>query len=186
MATLVTWTLTGLWHGAGWNFVLWGLCNGSFILISQEMRPLRRRLSERFPRAAASRWLSALCTGGTLFTVGLFRTLDLNPATGVTLGLWQRSLCLAETSRLLDASLWRSLGLSLPQWIPVALGVTAMWLVGCATPRVGDKADHPISRYLLRRPLLYATVCALLVAAIAVFGYYGTGYDAMDFIYGRF
>lgn len=31
---LAVWTLTGIWHGASWNFVVWGL--GYFILISAE------------------------------------------------------------------------------------------------------------------------------------------------------
>lgn len=31
---LVVWLLTGLWHGAGWTFVLWGL--GYFVLLSAE------------------------------------------------------------------------------------------------------------------------------------------------------
>ena len=30
---LIVFFLTGLWHGASWNFVLWGLYNGALILI---------------------------------------------------------------------------------------------------------------------------------------------------------
>ena len=186
LATLVTWVLTGLWHGAGWNFVLWGLFNGVFILISQELRPLRRRLSERFPRVAAGRWLSALCTGGTLFTVGLFRTLDLYHLPRLTFRFWRSALSLAEIARLFDVSLWRRLQLSLPQWILIALGVIAMWAVGRATRRVGNANGESLSARIARRPMLYATVCALMVVAIAVFGYYGMEYDPMDFIYGQF
>ena len=32
---LVTWFLTGLWHGASWNFVVWGLFWGMLILIEK-------------------------------------------------------------------------------------------------------------------------------------------------------
>ncbi|MBE6621280.1 MAG: MBOAT family protein [Ruminococcaceae bacterium] len=186
MATLVTWTLTGLWHGAGWNFVVWGLCNGLFMLLSQTLRPVRRRLSERFPCVANGRALAVLCCGGTLFTVGLFRTLDVYQNVGMTFSLWARMLVPDTWRGLLDRSLWTSLGLNLPQWILIFLGVLAMWAVGRATPRVDDKTVNPISRYLLRHPLLYATVWALLVVVIAVLGHYGLGYDAMDFIYGQF
>ncbi len=32
---LIVWTLTGLWHGASWNFVLWGLYYGLLLLLEK-------------------------------------------------------------------------------------------------------------------------------------------------------
>ena len=32
---LVVWMLTGLWHGAAWNFVLWGLLYAAFLLLEK-------------------------------------------------------------------------------------------------------------------------------------------------------
>lgn len=43
----IVWFLTGLWHGAGWNFILWGLYY--FVLLALEKFALRRVL-ERLPR----------------------------------------------------------------------------------------------------------------------------------------
>ena len=34
----VVWFLTGLWHGASWNFVLWGLYNGAFIAVERLLK----------------------------------------------------------------------------------------------------------------------------------------------------
>lgn len=42
---LIVWLLTGLWHGASWNFVLWGLF--SFILIFFEKKVYGKSLNSR-------------------------------------------------------------------------------------------------------------------------------------------
>lgn len=44
---LIVWMLTGFWHGANWNFLLWGLYFG--VLISLERAFLQKRL-EQLPR----------------------------------------------------------------------------------------------------------------------------------------
>jgi D-alanyl-lipoteichoic acid acyltransferase DltB (MBOAT superfamily) len=41
MPTLVTMALSGLWHGAGWQFVLWGLLHGIGLTATQTWRLLR-------------------------------------------------------------------------------------------------------------------------------------------------
>lgn len=44
---LVVWFLTGLWHGAGWNFILWGLY--FFVLLLAEKLFLLREM-EQWPK----------------------------------------------------------------------------------------------------------------------------------------
>jgi len=39
---LTVWMLTGLWHGAAWNFVLWGLLYAVFLLLEKWVPGLQR------------------------------------------------------------------------------------------------------------------------------------------------
>ncbi len=41
---LVVWLLTGLWHGAHWNFVLWGLFFAFFLIIEKQLKTSLNKL----------------------------------------------------------------------------------------------------------------------------------------------
>ena len=40
IALVIVWTATGLWHGASWAYISWGLVNGLFIIFSLWMEPV--------------------------------------------------------------------------------------------------------------------------------------------------
>ena len=72
---LAVWLLTGLWHGASWNFVLWGLYHGVLLILEKTVfAPTLKKMS-----AAASRALTLL-----LVTIGwvIFSNTDLSAMTG--------------------------------------------------------------------------------------------------------
>ena len=48
---LLVWALTGLWHGAAWNFVLWGLYYAALLLLEKALEP---RVLRKLP--GAMRW----------------------------------------------------------------------------------------------------------------------------------
>src|SRR5258706_7538237 len=55
---LLVFMLSGLWHGAAWTFVIWGLLHGSYLVLGHVLAPVRERAVanlrlERFPRALA-------------------------------------------------------------------------------------------------------------------------------------
>ena len=47
LCMIVTFLLSGLWHGAGWTFVLWGLYQGVFIVISMNSQKRRKRFEKK-------------------------------------------------------------------------------------------------------------------------------------------
>ena len=40
VALTVVWLATGLWHGASWAYIIWGLVNGLFIILSLWLEPI--------------------------------------------------------------------------------------------------------------------------------------------------
>ena len=78
-ATLATMGLCGLWHGAGWTFVLWGLCHGVGLLVCR----LWQRHGPPLPAIAA--WAITMTFVVLLFV--LFRAADLATASHMFAGL---------------------------------------------------------------------------------------------------
>ena len=47
LCMIVTFLLSGMWHGAGWTFLLWGLYQGIFIVISMNTSKARRKFEKK-------------------------------------------------------------------------------------------------------------------------------------------
>jgi alginate O-acetyltransferase complex protein AlgI len=80
----ITFTLSGLWHGAGWGYVLWGSLNGCYLIISDRTQGLRKKGVrwmglDRFP---AFHHVLQIIFGFLLFcfTLIIFRSRNLSDA----------------------------------------------------------------------------------------------------------
>jgi D-alanyl-lipoteichoic acid acyltransferase DltB (MBOAT superfamily) len=47
VASAITWFLTGLWHGANFTFIIWGLIHGAFLVIYQWQKVPRKNLLKK-------------------------------------------------------------------------------------------------------------------------------------------
>ena len=68
---LIVWALTGLWHGASWNFVIWGLYFGVLLVLE---RFVFKTLIEKTPKAL--RWLLTFVV--VMLGWGIFYYTDLS------------------------------------------------------------------------------------------------------------
>ena len=81
--------LSGLWHGAGWTFVLWGALHGVYLAVNHLWRAARNRLG-RLPGEGTR--LGLLLAGGLTFLAVVvawvpFRALSLAQAGDVLAGM---------------------------------------------------------------------------------------------------
>ena len=44
---LIVFFVSGLWHGAQWHFVIWGLFNGVLVVIGQVLKPVKAKIYEK-------------------------------------------------------------------------------------------------------------------------------------------
>lgn len=77
----VVWLLTGFWHGASWNFVLWGLY--FFLFLALERAFLKKKLAA-LPRFVSRIYLLAVAYFGWI----LFKFRDLSLAGKTLLGMF--------------------------------------------------------------------------------------------------
>ena len=86
---MLTMLLGGLWHGAGWTFVVWGGLHGMFLVINHFWHALRLRLGHDLQR---STWLGRV-TGRTITFLAVmvawvfFRAEDFDAASRILAGM---------------------------------------------------------------------------------------------------
>ena len=62
---LIVFAVSGLWHGANWTFVIWGLLNGLYQVVGEVLKPIRNGLKKIFgikENSIASKALAVLFT----------------------------------------------------------------------------------------------------------------------------
>ena len=83
IALAVVWLLIGLWHGADWCYVLYGIYHGTFIILAVIMAPLYDKFYEKFTKLKTSKIYHFLCmirtflivtVGYILFVPGSFQS----------------------------------------------------------------------------------------------------------------
>ncbi|MDV6235995.1 MBOAT family O-acyltransferase [Leptospira ellisii] len=84
---LIVFGLSGIWHGANWTFVVWGLCNGVY-LASETL--LRRYLKSEIFAKTAFRWIGVLITFHcVLFSWVYFRAKSIEIAHVILRRIWE-------------------------------------------------------------------------------------------------
>lgn len=76
MGLALVWPLTGLWHGATWNFLLWGLLNGAAIAVSLITEPWQQRALKRLGIRPESRAFRAFQIARTFLLLTLIRAFS--------------------------------------------------------------------------------------------------------------
>jgi alginate O-acetyltransferase complex protein AlgI len=155
---LVTMLLGGLWHGAAWTFVLWGLYQAALLII---YRSFERALEDLHGVRRFAAWLVMFHL--TCYGWLIFRAPSLGTLAGLT-----RSLVFDFAPTTINVT-----GLL----VPLLLYVTPLLIVHLVEARADDVLVVPRLRTVVRYSIYAATLYLILL-----FGNFG----GSDFIYFQF
>ena len=179
LSSFIVWFTTGLWHGASWNFIAWGLANWVVIMASQELDPLYNRFHKRF-QIKERVLFKTFQVVRTILIMSLIRTFDCYRDVPLTFKMWGSMVAEGNWRILWDGSLL-GLGLGVADYVILLLGL--LLLVGVSLKQRSGAVRTDIARkpYWVKFAVWYG-----LFLIVLIFGAYGIGYDVSQFIYNQF
>jgi D-alanyl-lipoteichoic acid acyltransferase DltB (MBOAT superfamily) len=178
--TLIVFTVSGLWHGAGLNYIFWGALHGIFLVIGSLTRSIRQRFWQAVHVSEDSFGLRLLRIIATWLLV-VFAFLFFR-ANGLSAGLHMAYSMFSgfSFSQFTDGSLL-NLGLDMANIIVLLSALLVLLIVSIIQ-------EHCSVRQLIARQKLPIRWGIYLVGlmVVLIFGQYGPGYSSAQFIYMNF
>lgn len=179
---MVTFLVSGLWHGASWHYVLWGGIQGIYIVIGDLLRPIKKKFNTCFHVRVETfgyQAVQVLCTFFLFALSMVFFRADTVTDAGYYI---QRMVTTFEVWSLFDGTIY-NLGLDQMEMTVLGLGIVILLITDACYAKKKELFDTLVKKQCLA--VQYVIVAVLLVM-ILVFGIYGEGYDAAQFIYFQF
>lgn len=179
LSAFVVWFTTGLWHGASWNFIVWGLMNFVVIMITQELKPLYVRFHNRF-HVDGKRWYDGFQVIRTILLMSAIRMFDVYRDVPLTFQMMGNMVTHFHISTLFSSSML-ALGLTGVDYIILLAGLVILFTFSMV------QRSGSVREKLWCKPVPVQYLAAfLLLLAIILFGAYSIGYDSSQFIYNQF
>ena len=182
LASLIVFFLVGLWHGANWKYVAFGLWNGGVIMLSMLLEPVFAKLAGAL-RINVKSWAFLLFQMMRTFLL-VFIGYVFDVAADLTASMYTFRMLLFGQDLSRGLSEIGTLGLSPADYLVLAVGTAVLFTVSVIQER------HPSEslRVMLDRRNIFVRHALLLacIMCILIFGIYGHGYDPADFVYMQF
>ncbi len=178
---LITFMVSGLWHGASWNYVAWGMIHGVYQVLEEMILPIRSKVENVFgisKNCGSYKLFWGTCT----FIMTAFAWIFFRAGSGKEAVLIIRQLFSAYNPWVLfDSSLYNcgldriNTGILLIS-ILVLMSVDRLHEKGIMIRNMIDKQNLPA------RLLVYY----LSVMIVVIFGVYGPEFEMSKFLYFQF
>ncbi len=179
---LITFLISGIWHGAGFVFLAWGILHGVYQILGAITMPLRRKIKSLLSveEGSVSERIYQVAITFNLVTFAwiFFRSPSLKSAF-TYIGNMFNSL---NIWTLFDKEALLNCGVSQNALIVVVINLLAIF----AIELLSKKQENSVSALLNLHLILRWGCYILLIFDLLFFGVYGSGYDLSGFLYGGF
>lgn len=178
---LITFAVSGLWHGAQWNYMAWGLLNGLYQVLGAVLLPVRKVAAKALHVNTNSRPHKLLRVAVTfvLFALSMvfFRAYRFMDAVRIL-----RSMFTAHNAEIFtDGSLF-ACGIDAFNFALLGVYVLVIFAADvCKYKQIKVRAVIEKQHWLGQ-----VAVVVLGVLAVLLLGVYGPGFEASNFIYSQF
>lgn len=182
MSLSVVWLATGIWHGTGWTYVIWGIWHGSLIIGSSllENTFLVWKNKLVIDENTVSWKLFRIVRTFTLTAI-IPRILTRAGSVTAAIGVFKNIFSEFNIWVFFDKSLY-SYGLNQQNFWLAIFAVIVLFAVDYMKEKGIEIRESIAKRNIIIRWLIYYVA----IFSIIVFGIYGSGYDASSFIYMQF
>ena len=177
---MVTFAISGLWHGAGWNYIVWGLLHGTYQVVGEFSKPARDNLKEilHIRETELLGCFRCLITFSMVTLAWIFfRMSSLTNALCFINGMFTDF----QLYRIMDAAQWNSLGITAIELWFLSVFIVCLFAVSLIHRR------QPVLKLLANQNIMERwIVYFILIFTIILFGAYGMEEAQTQFIYFQF
>lgn len=178
---MVVFLISGLWHGASWNFVFWGGLNGLYQVIGEVLAPIREKITKVFRINCQSAVVKILKCCWTFLLIDFAWIFFRSNSFLEALRVIRNMLRCFNIWIFFDGTIY-TLGLSQKE-----LGVLLLALIVLLIGDLSKYFNIDLRAKILSQQIVVRwTVYYILIFTIMIFGVYGSNYDAANFIYFNF
>lgn len=182
VASLIVFLMVGIWHGANWKYVGFGLWNGLIIMISILLEPVFKATLKKLHINGESFGYGIFQMVRTFVVVLVGYVFDIAPDFSGAIDMMRMSLLDQHIMEGYREIL--TLGVSKIEYLLLALCTVLIFVVSVIQERHSNECMRDILDR--RSAVVRIGLITLCIVAILVFGIYGPGYNPAEFVYMQF
>lgn len=168
MNLMITFLVSGIWHGASWHFIAWGGLHGAYQVVAKWKNQIFSQKTFHLP--------AIFQTLVTFFFVSFAWMVFRANSLGDIKGMLQ---IIIKTPFFKDLPAMNMSGM---EWLLLMLSLAILFLVDGIREKGISVNQLVVKRNIVIRVFIYA----LGIGSILIFGVYGVAYDASNFLYFQF